>query len=214
MDNERKYFININGNNVGPLKLEEISERLANSLLTPDDYIFILGDTDWKFIKDLDEFKTFVKPIVEKESNKFWFVRKEKNNLGPFSVLEMTKLLESGEIDINDYTWKKGTKNWITIKDSGEFELGIVTELKKEDIEPEKELPIKPRSTPSLEMIKPPDAETYIKPTRKRLLPELILGLIMFCVGILVFGTNELIGGLIAIGGLAVIVIFLRIRKK
>ena len=63
-------------------------------------------------------------------------------------------------------------------------------------------------------MIKPPDAETYIKPTRKRLLPELILGLIMFCVGILVFGTNELIGGLIAIGGLAVIVIFLRKEQK
>jgi hypothetical protein len=214
MDNERKYFININGNNVGPLKMDEISERLANNLLTPDDYIFIIGDSDWKFIRDLNEFKNFVKPIEEKGSDKIWFVRKEKNNLGPFSILEITKMLESGQIDINDYAWKKGTKNWVTLKESGEFQLGMDAELRKEEMEPEKELPVKPRSTPSLEMIKPPDAESYIKPMRKRLLPELILGLIMFCVGVIVFGTNEFVGGLIAIGGLAVIVIFLRIRKK
>lgn len=214
MDNERKYFININGNNVGPLKMDEISERLANNLLTPDDYIFIIGDSDWKFIRDLNEFKNFVKPLVENGADKIWFVRKEKNNLGPFSVLEIIKMLESGQIDINDYAWKKGTKDWVTLKDSGEFELDIDTDLRKEEVEQEKELPVKPRSTPSLEMIKPPDAESYIKPIRKRLLPELILGLIMFCVGVIVFGTNEFVGGLIAIGGLAVIVIFLRIRKK
>jgi len=134
---------------------------------------------------------------VEKASNKVWFVRKEKNNLGPFSLQEVAKMLESGQVDINDYAWKKGTKDWITLKDSGEFELSIDSELHKEEIEPEKELPIKPRTTPSLEMIKPPDAETYIKPTRKRLLPELILGLIMFCVGIIVFGTMSLLADLL-----------------
>jgi len=42
--------------------MDEISERLANNLLTPDDYIFIVGDSDWQFIKDLNEFKNFVKP--------------------------------------------------------------------------------------------------------------------------------------------------------
>ncbi len=214
MDTERKYFININGNNVGPLKMDDISERLVNGLLTPDDYIFTIGHNDWQFIKELEEFKSFVKPIVEKESDKVWFVRKNKNNIGPFSTTDITKLLESGQIDINDYAWKKGTKNWVTLKDSNEFELGIVAELKKEDIEVAKEQPHKPQGTPSLEMIRPPDAETYIKPIKKRLLPELILGLIMFCVGILVFGANQLVGGLIAIGGVAVMIIFLRIRKK
>jgi len=213
MGTERKYFININGNNLGPLKFDEISERLINGLLTCDDYIFIMGDTDWKFIRDLDEFKDHIKPLTEPESNKVWFIRKDKKNTGPFSTLEITRMLESGQIDINDYAWKKGLKNWLPLKDTGEFLLE--TSSQKENKEYEKTTSAKPKgSSPVLEMIKPPDAESYVKPKKKRLLPELILGLILFCVGILELGSNELIGGLIAISGLAVIAIFLRIRKR
>lgn len=213
MSTDRKYFININGNNLGPLKFDEISERLVNGLLTCDDYIFIMGDTDWKFIKDLEEFKEHVKPLTEPESNKVWFVRKDKKNTGPFSTLEVTKMLESGVIDLNDYTWKKGFKNWITLKDTGDFILEA-TAPKEEVVEQEHVTAPKPTTKPALEMIRPPDAENYVKPKKKRLLPELILGLILFSVGIVEVGSNELIGGLIAISGLAVIVIFLRIRKK
>jgi len=212
MGTERKYFININGNNLGPLKFDEISERLINGLLTCDDYIFIIGDTDWKFIRDLSEFNEYIKSPTEPESNKVWFVRKDKNNIGPFSTLEITRMLESGHIDLNDYTWKKGLKGWLTLKDTGEFLLEATTTT--ESIEQEKVVVSKPKTTPALEMIKPPDAENYVKPKKKRLLPELILGLILFCVGILELNSNELIGGLIAVSGLAVIVVFLRIRKK
>ena len=212
MSTERKYFININGNNLGPLKFDEISERLVNGLLTCDDYIFVMGDTDWKFIRDLEEFKEHIKPLTEPESNKIWFVRKDKKNTGPFSTLEVTKMLESGEIDLNDYTWKKGLKNWITLKDTGDFLLESTAT--KESVEQKKVLTPKPKTTPALEMIRPPDADNYVKPKKKRLLPELILGLILFCVGILELKSNQLIGGLIAISGLIVIIIFLRIRKK
>ena len=212
MSTERKYFININGNNLGPLKFNEISERLVNRLLTCDDYIFIVGDTDWKLIKDIDEFKEYIKPLTEPESNKIWFVRKNKKNSGPFSIMEITKMLEEGEIDLNDYAWKKGVKNWLTLKETGEFLLETNTE--KENIEHKNSTAPKPKTKPSLEMIRPPDAESYVKPTKKRLLPELILGLILFCVGILEFGSNELLGGLIAVSGLVVITVFLRIRKK
>ncbi len=212
MNTERKYFININGNNLGPLKFDEISERLVNGLLTCDDYIFILGDSDWKLIKDLDEFKEHIKPLIEPESNKIWFVRKNKQNTGPFSTLEITRMLESGKVDLNDYVWKKRLKSWLTLKDTGEFLLEATAE--KENIEYEKVVGTEQKTATALEMIKPPDAESYIKPKKKRVLPELILGLILFCVGILELGSNELIGGLIAISGLALIAIFLRIRKK
>jgi GYF domain 2 len=209
---ERKYFININGNNLGPLKFEEIGERLVNGLLTCDDYIFIMGDSNWKFIRDLEEFKAHIKPLTEPESNKVWYVRKNKKNAGPFSTLDVTKMLESGQIDLNDYSWKKGLKSWITLKETGEFMLEATAT--KEKIEQQKEETPKPKTTSALEMIRPPDEQNYIKPKKKRLMPELILGLILFCVGILEFKNNELIGGLIAISGLAVIIIFLRIRKK
>jgi len=211
MGTDRKYFININGNNLGPLKFDEISERLINGLLTLDDYIFVMGDTDWKFIKDLKEFKDQIKPLTEPEVNKVWFIRKNKNNIGPFSTLEVTKMLESGQIDLNDYTWKKGLKNWLALKETGEFLLEANDPVQEQVEQVRSE---EPRTTPALEMIKPPDAETYIKPKKKRLLPEIILGLILFCVGILELGSNQLIGGLIAVSGLAVIAIFLGIRKK
>ncbi len=122
-------------------------------------------------------------------------------------------MLESGGIDLNDYAWKKGFKNWVTLKETGEFILEA-TAPKEETVEQERVLAPKPATTPALEMIRPPDAENYVRPKKKRLLPELILGLILFSVGIVEIGSNELIGGLIAVSGLAVIVIFLRIRKK
>lgn len=212
METERKYFININGNNLGPLKFDEISERLVNGLLTCDDYIFVMGENDWKFIKDLKEFKEHIKPLTEPQSNKIWFVRKDKKNSGPFSTLEVIRMLESGQIDLNDYSWKKGLKNWITLKETGEFLLEA-NDI-KQNVEQEKITITKPKTTNALEMIKPPDAESYVKPKKKRLLPELILGLILFCVGILELGSNQLLGGLILVSGLAVIVIFMRIRKK
>ena len=207
MDNDRKYFININGNNLGPLKFEEISERLGNGLLTPDDYIFLVGETDWKFIRDLEEFKGYTTPLTEPQTNKQWFVRKDKNNFGPLSVMDVNQMLESGQIDINDYAWKKGLKTWIPIKESSEFSMVS---------EPSAPLPsvAKELEKPALEMIKAPDAEVYIKPKKKRLMPELILGLILFCVGILELEQNELLGGLIAMAGIAVTLVFLRIKRK
>ena len=212
MSKPRKYFININGNNLGPLKFDEIRERIVNGLLTCDDYIFIMGDTDWKFIRDLNEFKEYIKPLTEPESNKVWFVRKNKSNIGPFSTLEITKMLETGQVDLNDYSWKKGLKNWITLKETGLFMLEA-TDVREEEKQ-EKIAKPKPKTTPALEMIKPPDEQSYVKPKKKRLLPELILGLILFGVGILEFNGNKLIGGLIAGSGLVIVVIFLRIRKK
>jgi len=206
MDNERKYFISVNGSNLGPLKFDEISERLANSLLTPDDYVFVVGSKDWRFIKDIDDFKDYVKPLIEPETNKVLFIHKGKQNLGPFSTIEVTKMLDSGQIDINDYCWKKGTNSWVTLKDTGAF--SVEQTLHKE----QKTEPAEMKS--SLEMIKSPDSDRYVKPTKKRILPELILGLILFCVGILELRTNELLGGLIAFSGLIVIIVFLRVRKK
>ena len=115
-------------------------------------------------------------------------------------------MLESGQIDINDYAWKKGLKTWVPIKEATEFSLAPESSKPAPSIqEPEK---------PALEMIKAPDAEVYIKPKKKRLMPELILGLILFCVGILELGQNELLGGLIAMAGIAVTLVFLRIKRK
>ena len=67
---------------------------------------------------------------MTEEEKSIWFLRKNKQNIGPLSKMELLNLLFSGEIDNNDYVWKKGLGNWMQIKEL--YELKATKEILKE----------------------------------------------------------------------------------
>ncbi len=178
---DKKYYLNINDQNVGPLNFEEIADRIKNGLLKPEDYIFVIGDKDWQNIRDLEEFKLYVGQ-EDPETRKAWFIRKNKQNEGPYSKKEILDMIETGRANINDYVWSKELRNWTTIQDAFMIQTPS-TPLP----EPKPELPVQEKApepdmdnTPVME-IKP---QTIVNSSKKRMLPELILGSALLLVGL------------------------------
>lgn len=109
------YYLNIKNKNLGPFSKEDINSKISNGDLNEDSYIFVKGTKAWVFLKDLDIFKEELKS-VEKNTIKRWLVRKDKSNLGPYSINNLIDLIESGDIDLDDYAWSKGLDKWIPLR--------------------------------------------------------------------------------------------------
>jgi len=116
MTEEIKYYLNINDENVGPLSFAEITDRLKNGLLSSDDQIFKTNNAVWTPVKDLPELSEYIAKISPEEK-KVWFIRKNKENIGPLSKNEVLNLLFNAQVDNNDYVWRKGLGNWMQMKD-------------------------------------------------------------------------------------------------
>lgn len=237
MNEDKKYYLNINEQNVGPLTQEEVLDRLNNGLLNTDDYIFITGNDDWIKIKESSDFIEYTKDELNKENNT-WFYRKNKQNIGPVSIAHLLDLIPAGELDINDYVWKKEMPNWMQIKDIPELNQPSTTEpiaeLKKEiktteDTDPA--IIAEPETKRSLELInvtKPEEKQMYdkidldegtglkTKPIKKqkKLLPEFIFGIILMLMGGYQINNNLVIGGLIAFIGFILTVAYLISNRK
>lgn len=183
---DKKYYLNINDQNVGPLSFEEIADRLKNGLLKPEDYIFIIGDKDWKNISELEEFKLYIVP-EDPESRKIWFIRKNKKNEGPYSKKELLNMIETGLADINDYVWSKELRNWTSIKDSFMIQTPATTQEDPTPVpQPQQDTPAQPQEQES-DMDKTPVVEMRSVQNNirtKRVLPEIILGSALLLVGL------------------------------
>ena len=116
MTEDKKYYLSINDENVGPLSFAEITDRLKNGLLSAEDHIFTTNNAVWTPIKDIPELSDYISKISPEEK-KVWFLRKNKENIGPISKNEILSLLLNAEVDNNDYVWRKGLGNWMQIKD-------------------------------------------------------------------------------------------------
>lgn len=50
-----------------------------------------------------------------------WFVFRERQHFGPFSVQKIHRFLENGQITLGHFAWQPGQQKWICIKDLKEF---------------------------------------------------------------------------------------------
>ncbi len=241
MNEDKKYYININEQNVGPLTLIEVLDRLNNGLLNTDDYIFITNNENWIKIKDAPE---LISQIMNKTDHNEvgWFYRKDKQNIGPVSKTQVLEFLSSGHLDINDYVWKKNLVNWIQIKDVVELiEAEKVIETKQR-LEPERqeiiedvtepEIVIEQEITRSLEPIQANQPEEnqmddqfdleedYIdlqenkQKKQRKLLPEFIFGIILMIMGGYQINNSLLLGGLVAFIGFMLSIFYLVANRK
>ncbi|MFM7541312.1 MAG: DUF4339 domain-containing protein, partial [Planctomycetota bacterium] len=45
-----------------------------------------------------------------------WYVFKNNKRMGPFSSLDLKRLVTAGSITIDDLVWKEGTSGWVPAK--------------------------------------------------------------------------------------------------
>lgn len=203
MVGDNKYYLNINDQNVGPLSFEEIAERIKNGLLNTDDYIFVEGQKDWQTVKDLPEFSHYLEP-EDPALRKTWFIRRNRQNEGPYSKEEILGMIEAGTTDINDYIWGKELRNWTTIKDA--FVLGEKTADKPVEIKPIAEN--KPTDD------KPVDKVSAPPQAKKRMLPEFIFGIALILVGLYQAPKNLITAIVVSFFGAALLIISFNENKK
>lgn len=213
MVGDNKYYLNINDQNVGPLSFEEIAERIKNGLLNPEDYIFVEGQKDWQTVKDLPEFSHYLEP-EDPALRKTWFIRRNRQNEGPYSKEEILGMIEAGTTDINDYIWGKELRNWTTIKDA--FMLSEKTVDKPTEIEPtvenksveNKSADNKPTDDTPVDKISAPPQ------TKKRMLPEFIFGIALILVGLYQAPKNLITAIIVSFFGAALLIISFNENKK
>ena len=51
-----------------------------------------------------------------------WYYVKSGERVGPVEIEAVFGLLKTGELNDEDYVWRKGLENWAQIKDMEEFE--------------------------------------------------------------------------------------------
>lgn len=117
---DKIYYLNINNKNLGPYSKEDIFSKIASGTLNEYSFIFIKGTKNWVLLPSISFFKEALDK-VSKNIVKRWFVHKNKNNYGPYSINDLINLVQIGQFDIDDYTWSKGLDKWLPLRELDEL---------------------------------------------------------------------------------------------
>lgn len=139
------FYVSHNGDQLGPWSQPDITKRLKSRELSWNDYIFDNAKNDWVFIMDhplfMEAYKSAsAKPEPPKpgkppketkhshkkedspKQDKEWFVLKSENRYGPFSHLEIVRMLQEKNIFEFDYVWNATMANWKRVAEVEEFQ--------------------------------------------------------------------------------------------
>lgn len=135
------FYVSKNGEQLGPWSQSDIMKRLESRDIGWNDYIYDNAKADWVFLMEhplfVDSFQqTSIKPMPPKPSkappkaekkaeplkqDKEWFVLKSENRYGPFSHLEIVRMLQEKNIFEFDYVWNQTMANWKRVAEVEEF---------------------------------------------------------------------------------------------
>ncbi len=130
-----KYFIAHLGIQKGPWTIDEITMRLNQKNLMWNDYIYDEKSKDWILILESplftslfnNSFKTPIKSTVSQKiandpvRDRSWYILKQENNYGPFSLLEMIQMLQSKTLFEFDFIWRHGLDSWKRLAEVADF---------------------------------------------------------------------------------------------
>jgi hypothetical protein len=132
------YYVAKNGQQEGPFSVDQISERLKSKDLLSTDYIYDNEISDWI---SLSQFTPLVKVISENNNNdnESWYILKSENKYGPFSHLELVKMLQDKSLFDFDFVWKSSMSSWQQVSELNEFSSESIRKLMSisEDIKSE-----------------------------------------------------------------------------
>jgi hypothetical protein len=142
-----KYVIHHQGSETSPLGVKEILAKLDSRELDWTDYVYDEQKKDWIVLLEHSEFaKHFQnwKPAHETQPQEVpqdqgWFVLRDDNRYGPFTHLEVVKMLQSKKLREFDYVWNRPMMTtWERISDVPDFKPEKIKSL-KEDAGPDME---------------------------------------------------------------------------
>jgi hypothetical protein len=151
-----EFFINREGQSMGPWSLAEIVKRLDKNELLPTDYLYDESKSDWvllmEFAPVIDQIKSRkpaappppkraqaqyesvdpkAKQEVEGTPSDEWFILKWDNRYGPFSYYEMVRMLQEKSIFEFDYAWKTGMEAWARVAEVTAFAEDKIRDLRE-----------------------------------------------------------------------------------
>ncbi len=122
-----KFFVHRNSQTIGPFSVEEIVGKIHENVISLTDYIYLDDRKDWvalmEFTPIADQTKS-KKPAPPKANPvnaatngigmdaQEWYVLKWDNKYGPFSYIDILKMLQSKSIFEFDYIWKADFDTW------------------------------------------------------------------------------------------------------
>lgn len=142
------FYVSHDGQQMGPWAETEILSKLKTQALGWNDYIYDEGKEDWIFIMDHASFRPHFKaekpvlkevppPIAPALENagqsmgdKEWFVLKAENRYGPFSFVELVRMLQEKNLFEFDYIWNPSMAAWSRVSEVEEFKPEKIRGLK------------------------------------------------------------------------------------
>jgi hypothetical protein len=126
------WYIQKNGRAEGPLPEATIAHAIRKGELGPYDLVFRDGESRWQVLSEIPEFKSYFQKKAKalKSEEEMWVVlvknenKKERLQKGPFSTEHLQAMLKKGEVQLTDYVWKDGMKEWYRIHSLEVFHRG------------------------------------------------------------------------------------------
>jgi hypothetical protein len=155
-----QYYVTQKGKTVGPWSLEKIYESLSDGTLDLHDYIFHPDSEEWQVILISSLIEESYKKmgrhsqIMNKEpslqskegqnlssekgsldlnlSESEWFLFKNNKQQGPYSYLEVIKLLQAKKLFDYDFVWSASLSTWTKLFEVEAFSPSVIEKLSQE----------------------------------------------------------------------------------
>jgi hypothetical protein len=131
-----KYFVEVNGKNLGPYEIDELIAKVSSKEVPETSRLFDPQLSDWISVKDfvgihLANSKKQAAPVaqktapastpVESSGEDEWFVLKGENRYGPYTKLDLIRLVQEKNLFNFDFIWRKGMDSWLRMAELPEF---------------------------------------------------------------------------------------------
>lgn len=148
---QKQFFLSKNGSHVGPFSFDDVLKKLHSEDHHWMDYVYDDTAQDWIMLMEHPQFtdkfneghaRPSAKPIAPQPTKvtdlrpenrlreKEWFLLKEGNNYGPFSVLDLVQMLQEKTLYEFDYVWHHGMSAWKRVAEVAEFAPAKIRDMK------------------------------------------------------------------------------------
>lgn len=144
------FFVAHAGEQAGPFSLDEILKKIESKQLDLNDYIYDETSQDWVVLMAypaLSEKMKSMKPSAPPKPSPAvaaatplnasaveWFVLKGENKFGPFTLLDIVKMLQDKSVFEFDYVWHAGLTAWKRIAEAEDFAPDAIRGLKESQL--------------------------------------------------------------------------------
>ncbi len=131
------YFVTVSGQTSGPYTIGEIHEKIKQGVLPLSEYIFDPVKNEWLTLLDSNmvnpEYKKMDIPTggvtkpnpnstaSDKWNELEWYLFKDNNQMGPYTYIEVVKMLQEKMIFDFDYVWASELDTWTKIYECPAF---------------------------------------------------------------------------------------------